>query len=194
VAHNITRRMAGISLWLAVLSGAPGCEDRSAPPSPTRAAQPSGPSTGTPITRAYIKYNVSGIVTDDEGSAVANAQLTLYYFDSFENVKASSDARGHYSIAFETAYTSFDGNARTVGAIFYTGGGEYENYYVQAVPSGTADVVKDLRLRRVRTVNAGESLVISIDPQSSVAYDGEDWQRMDWVWKSSTSALPMPER
>jgi hypothetical protein len=176
VAHIIARRMAGISLSLAVLSGAPGCEDRSPSlPLPVLTEEPARPPTG-------ISYNLSGIVTDDAGSAVANAQLTLFYADSFATVTASTDARGHYSIAFGTAYTSFERNPRTVGAISYTGGGEYESY-VQAVPWGTADVVKDLHLRRVRTVNAGESLVISIDPDSSVAYDGEDWQRTDWVWE-----------
>ncbi len=67
-----------------------------------------------------------------------------------------------------------------VGAIFYTGGGEYQPS-VQAVPWGTADIVRNLRLRRVRSVNAGESIILSIDADSSLAYDGEDFLRMDWV-------------
>jgi hypothetical protein len=128
-----------------------------------------------------MTYQVTGIVTDDNDSPVANAHLTLYYDNSFKTAKTSTDARGYYSIAFESALRSYDGNADVVGAIFYTGGGEYENYYVQAVPWGTADIVKNLHLRRVRSVDAGQSIVTSIDADSSLAYDGEDFLRMDWV-------------
>jgi hypothetical protein len=80
-----------------------------------------------------MTHQVSGIVTDDNDSPIANAQLTLYYDNSFKSAKTSTDARGSYSIVFESALRSYDGNADVVGAIFYTGGGEYENYYVQAV-------------------------------------------------------------
>jgi hypothetical protein len=124
---------------------------------------------------------VSGVVTGDTGSPIANAQLRLYYDNSFKNVQTSTDARGYYSVVFESAARSYDGNADVVGAIFYTGGGEYENYYVQAVPWGTADVVKNLHLRRARNVNVGQSFVTSIDADSSLAYDGEDFMRMDWI-------------
>jgi len=123
------------------------------------------------------------MVTDDNDSPVANAQLTQYYDNSFKTAKTSTDGRGYYSIVFESALGSYDGNAAVVGAIFYTGGGDYENYYVQAVPWGTADIVKNLHLRRVRNMNAGQSLVVSIDADSSVAYDGEDWLKMDWRWE-----------
>ena len=176
MAQNIARRLAGISLSMAVFMVALGCEDRS-PSAPLPVVTENTTPTPTPTP---TRYNLSGIVTHDAGSPVANAQLELYYDNTFKTAKTSTDARGHYSIAFETQHTAFDGNARVVGAIYYTGGGEYENYYVQAVPWGTADIVKNLRLRRVQTVNAGESIVISIDADSSLAYDGEDALRMDW--------------
>lgn len=168
--QDIRRRTAGILLSFAVLVVALGCD----------ASSPSAP-TPTPTTRPATKYTLSGIVTDDNGSPVPNAQLTLHY--EIKSATTSTDGSGRYSIAFETRWTAFDGNADVVGAIFYTGGGQYENYYVQAVPWGTADIVINLRLRRVRTLNAGESMVISIDPDSSLAYDGEDWLGMDWVWE-----------
>jgi hypothetical protein len=71
------------------------------------------------------------------------------------------------------------GTASIVGLI-HAGGGEYE-HYVQSLVGGTADIVKNLRLRQIRTVPAGQSLVVSIDPDSSLAYDAEDWVRLDWV-------------
>ena len=168
MSENIMRRTAGIPLVVTVLIVALGCEGHS-------------PSAPTPTPAPAAKYNLSGIVTDDNGSPVANAQLALHY--EIKSATTSTDASGRYSISFETTWTAFDGNAGVVGAIYYTGGGDFENYHVQAVPSGTADVVKNLRLRRVRTLNAGESTIISIDADSSVAYDGEDWLMMDWVWE-----------
>jgi hypothetical protein len=71
------------------------------------------------------------------------------------------------------------GTASIVGLI-HAGGGEYE-HYVQSLVGGTADIVKNLRLRQIRTVPAGQSLVVSIEPDSSLAYDAEDWVRLDWV-------------
>jgi hypothetical protein len=32
-------------------------------------------------------------------------------------------------------------------------------------------------------INAGQSIVLSIDADSSLAYDGEDWNTLDWVWE-----------
>lgn len=177
--QDIARSTAKIALPVAVLIVALGCDSPTAP-----IAAPTGNITPTALPApASITYNVSGIVTDDNGSPIANAQLTLYYDNSFKSAKTSTDAHGYYSIIFESAQRSYDGNADVAGAIFYTGGGDYENHHVQAVPSGTADIVKNLHLRRVRKVNAGQSVVVSIDPDSSLAYDGEDWMRMDSVWE-----------
>lgn len=174
VAHHIARRMAGIALSIAVVVGAPGCEDRSAPPVvPVLTEDPVRPPRA-------ISYKLSGTVTDDQGAAVPNAQLTAYYANGNGHEEAWTDALGHYSIAFATVWDSYDGSGGIVGAITYAGGGEYESY-AQAVPWGTANVVKDLHLRRVRTINAGESIVISIDPDSSVAYNGEWWTTPNWV-------------
>jgi hypothetical protein len=53
--------------------------------------------------------------------------------------------------------------AATALLFFRAGGGEYEPYYAQALPSETP-IVKNLRLGRTRTVNAGQSIVLSIDP------------------------------
>ena len=169
MTQDIARRTTGISLSFAVLVVALGCDARS----PFAPIPPPTPAT---------KYNLSGIVTDDNGSPVANAELTLSY-DTSKSAETSTDASGRYSIAFAARSSVYDGNAGVVGLIFYTGGGQYENWHVQAVPWGTPDIVKDLRLRRVRTVNAGESIVISIDPDSSLVYDSEDWPslKMDWV-------------
>ena len=176
---------AGISLRVAVLIAALGlaCNSPNSPSPPVSPQSSPPPPSPSPPPPTFGHYRVSGSVTDESGSPVANAQLKLYYDNSFKTAQTSTDARGYYSIGFESTYSSYDGNANVVGAIFYTGAGEYENYYVQAVPWGTPEIVKNLRLRRARTVNTGQSVVISIDADSSLAYDGEDWLRMDSVWE-----------
>ena len=181
----ITRRgKAAIGAPGAVLVAALGLGCNSPSSSPVSpAATPLPPSPSPPPPGTLIRYNVSGIVTDDTGSPIANAQLKLYYENSFKSIETSTDVGGYYTIVFESAATHYDGNADVVGTIFYMGGGEYENYYIQAVPWGTPDVVKNLHLRRVRNLNAGQSIVTSIDADSSLAYDGEDWLRMDSVWE-----------
>jgi hypothetical protein len=186
--QDIARSTARISLTVAVLVIALGCGRSPTAPLPLPTANTTPTATPTPPTPApapgpgLMTYQVSGIVTDDNDSPIANAQLTLLYDNSFKSAKTSTDARGYYSIVFESALRSYDGNADVVGTIFYPGGGEYENY-LQAVPWGTAEIVKNLHPRRVRSVNAGQSIVTSIDADSSLAYDGDDWLRMDWVWE-----------
>lgn len=187
MTQDIARSRAGISLPVAVLMLALGCGRSPSAPlpvsteNPTRTPTPTSPTP--PPVSAVITYQVSGVVTDENKSPVSNAPLTLYYENSFKSVTTSTNARGQYSLVFESAHTNYNGNANVVAAIFYTGGGDYENHYVQAVPWGTAHVVKDLRLSRVRTINAGQSILTSIDPDSSLAYDGEDAVRMDSLWE-----------
>jgi hypothetical protein len=129
--------------------------------------------------------SVSGIVTDESDSPVANAQLVLYYNGTFSSARTSTDARGAYRIDFNSSATSFDGNQGITAAIEYTGGGEYENYYVKPVPYSQTEFVTNLRLHRPRYTNVGQPFVISIDADSSAAYDGDDWlNTMDWVWEN----------
>ena len=172
-------------LWPAtVLIVALGCAAHS-PTAPTPENVTQVPALlSAPFPHQVSSFHVSGIVTDENSSPVANGQVTLYYDDSFRKVTTSTDAHGYYDLVFDTGATNYQGASGVVGLIFYEGGGEYENYYVQAVPSGTADSVKNLHLRRVRTVNAGQSLAISIDSDSSLAYDGDDWMRTDWLWET----------
>ena len=124
-----------------------------------------------------MRYHVSGIVTDDNGSPIANAEVAVENLRGSKQTSTSTNAGGYYEMVFD---------AGTPGPPFHlihAGGGEYEHYYVQAPLSGMADIVKNLRLRRIRTFEAGQSIVISIDPDSSLAYDGEDSGAFDMVWE-----------
>jgi hypothetical protein len=124
-----------------------------------------------------VRYHISGIVTDENGSPIANVEVALVdHPRNDRKATASTDSRGHYEMVFETAGAGL--------FLIYVGGGdEYENYVTQALPSPTPEIVKNLRLRRIRTFEAGQSIAISIDPDSSLAYDGEDWSALDMVWE-----------
>jgi hypothetical protein len=50
---------------------------------------------------------------------------------------------------------------------------------VQWVPTGSSPVVQDLRLRPSRSIPAGASTVVSVDPSSSLCTDLEDLWRME---------------
>src|SRR5689334_3964117 len=64
-------------------------------------------------------YHLSGIVTDEGGSPVANAQLTLDY-NSFQKLTTSTDAHGHYDLAFASSASIYDGNWGVAGVLYYT--------------------------------------------------------------------------
>jgi hypothetical protein len=58
---------------------------------------------------------------------------------------------------------------------------------VQLLPWGSADIVQNVRLRRVRTIAAGQSMPLSIEPDSSLVWDQEwdPWEFLsfDTVWE-----------
>ena len=146
-------------------------------PTPTpRTPAPPPPSSPTPPpSPTLVRYDVSGVVTDETGSPIANAEVVVRDFRGDPYARTSTDVVGRYRSAFDAGTTS-------IVALIHAGSDDYEPY-VQTLPGGTADIVKNLRLRRIRTVKAGQSIVVSIDPDSSLAHDGEDWLNLDWVWE-----------
>jgi hypothetical protein len=160
----MTRFLGFFCIATAVLAfGA--CDSPLAPASPPPPQPPPG-------------YQLSGIVTDDNGSPVANHEVAVEaFFTGHKQATTSTNADGHYEMVLDTftpvIYASF----------VHAGGGEYEHHYAKALPSETANIVKNLRLRRIRTVEAGQSIVISIDRDSSLAVDGGDWWEADHVWE-----------
>jgi hypothetical protein len=124
-----------------------------------------------------MSYHLSGIVTDDTGSPIANAEVAIRDVNRNDlYVKTATDVRGYYTTDFAPGTASID------DFLTFAGGGEYE-YDVQSLAGARPDVVKNLRLHRIRTVPVGQSLVVSIDADSSLAFDGEDWLQLDWRWE-----------
>ena len=171
MTEGFAQRTAGISLPVAVLILALGCGGDS-PSTPTRNITPAPAPAPAPVS---MRYHVSGIVIDDNGSPIANAEVVVENLRGYKHATTSTNAGGYYQMVFETGTPAAD-------LLIHAGGGEYEHYFVQA-PWGSAGIVKNLRLRRIRTFEAGQSIVVSIDPDSSLAYDGEDWWAFHMVWE-----------
>ena len=166
----MTRFLGCLCIATAVLAFGACDGDLTSPPAPTPPAPPPAP--------VQTRYQLSGIVTDENGSPVANHEVALeQYFRGYKQATTSTNVDGRYEMVFETT------PAPGLASLIHAGGGEYEQHYVQALPSDTANIVKNIRLRRIRTVETGQSAVISIDRDSSLAYDGEDWLLLDQLWE-----------
>ena len=72
MTEDFARRTARISLPVAVLILALGCGD--SPSAPTQNITPAAAPAPAPVS---MRYHVSGIVTDDSGSPIANAQVAV---------------------------------------------------------------------------------------------------------------------
>jgi hypothetical protein len=156
--------------------------------SPTQPA-PSGippPTSVTPIERVPITlYQVSGNVTDESGSPIPQARVLINYLGdgafsspaarcSFGGcwLSASADSAGHYEASFEPSSGPVFG-ADAAALIESSHDGYATN--VQLLPRQPTEVVRDIRLRRRRTIAAGESVTVSIEQDSSLCSDQEDW-------------------
>jgi hypothetical protein len=118
---------------------------------------------------------LSGFVRDDNGSPVANHEVALEeFFTGNKQATTSTNVDGYYEMVLGSVTASGYG-----GSFIHVGGGEYQHHYVEAL----VNIVQNLSLRRIRTVEAGRSIVISIDRDSSLAVDGGDWWVRDEVWE-----------
>ena len=147
------------------------------------------PPPPTPPSPTLLRYHVSGIVTDETGSPIAGASVSVDYSRSegfsspssfcpmanFCWLKTVTNDGGYYEVVFEPGPGSVFG-ANGAGLIYSWPAG-YEGS-IQVLPRGTPDIVQNLRLRRGRTVSAGQSITVSIEPESSLCSDLEDWWLM----------------
>lgn len=147
-------------------------------PTPTPPPPPGGPSP------TLVRYQVSGIVTDETGSPIAGASVSVDYSRGGEFSSPSSfcphfcwlstvtNDGGYYEVVFEPGLGPVFG-ANGAGLIHTWRDGYWTN--IQLLPRGAPDIVRNLPLRRVRTLSAGQSTTVSIEPESSLCSDLEDW-------------------
>lgn len=130
------------------------------------------PTPGNP------RYRVSGIVMEAAGAAsIANAAVMLRHKDRTLNTR--TDANGFYSFSFDTSgpYRP-SSSVDTLGLLaagddpnWNSSGGHWTA--VHLLSWGAAEIVHDMRLRTVRTLPAGQSMALSVEPDSSLEWNRE---------------------
>lgn len=152
-------------------------------PAPT-APLPSAPSPSPAPTPESKQYRVSGVVMDAADAApIANATVMLQLNPDQGDLTTQTDANGGYAFTFQASQPY---RPRTSGApgdllgLLIVRDGAYWGdirrghwTIVQLLPWGTPDVVHNVRLRPVRTLIAGQSMRLSVESDSSVAWDKE---------------------
>lgn len=139
-------------------------------------------------TPAWTQHRVSGIVTDAAGAApIANATLVLRHTQG--QLTTRTDAAGAYAFSFDASGPYRSGYVIAPGDFLglvvardgaHFGAVEAEHWTtVQLLPWGTRDVVANVRLRPVRKLAPGESMRLSVEPDSSLVWDKE-WDPWDF--------------
>jgi hypothetical protein len=155
-----------------------------APASPSSLPQPLSPPPASP------QFRVSGTVTDAGGGApIANATVLLHLAQGVLTTRTGED--GAYAISYE-AKQPYRNPASIVregilGLLAVTDGtywGDIRSGHwtsLQALPFEPSDIVHDVRLRPVRTLVAGQSMELAVEPDSSLTWN-EEWD--PWTFPS----------
>ena len=162
-----------------LLMAVTACDRSRVPSAPQPVPTPTPKPTPTPTA---TRYHVSGVVADEAGSPIANARIEIDYAPPpgqlFAFVQSTANGSGFYEVDFETngPFTNFFQllNLEPTAGVLYAWSEDYQDN-IQLLPWGATDIVKNLRLRRVRTITAGEPITVSIEPDSSICSDREDW-------------------
>jgi hypothetical protein len=159
---------------------ATGCGSAS-PTSPGDATVP-----GEQVPSGKLRYHVSGVVTDDSGHSIADTPVFVSYGTSGTfatlHVNTRTNAAGLYEATF---ITDAQGLSAAVGIVFAG-----SNWTVKSLPWGIASVVRDLRMRQIPTISAGQTIVVSIDSESSLAWDGDTHLSVNTHWEKVDVQVP----
>ena len=164
--HALGLLLIGLSTTTSIGCGSDG---RKLPTAPATTPAPA-PTPAPPPPMA--RYHVTGTVMDENGLPVAGATVLLYD-GPFKSVETATNGAGHYEADLEVpeVYQTM----ASVGVVEAWRGDEFEDH-AQSIPSGPGAIVnvaRNLRLRRFRTIDAGQSMTVSIEPDSSLDYDSE---------------------
>jgi len=144
-------RCDGIIAAVVLLLLASGCGDGGNPTAPR-------PTNGD-------RFEVSGIVSNDEGLPVAGAEVTMSHWLGGIVYRPSvrTDASGRYTIAF-TSSPMMGGTSGTRSAARAEIIADGYDWYWRTVVASSSSLVENFQLRRVKRIAAGESAVLSVTP------------------------------
>lgn len=166
-------RFSPLLVAVILLATACGSSSRSTPSAPTPPPRP--PTSAL--------YHVSGTVTDEDGAPVPDANVVVYYPLSGDTTRTpgslardtstTTDERGRYSLEFWADVVTPGSHVPYALAVLTAGQHftEREHDVQLAETSGTTEIVKNLRLRRFRTIRVGETAVVSVHPDSALCFD-----------------------
>jgi hypothetical protein len=168
---------------LRVLMGvvlAAACKSAPAPTFPSASDSP------IPAPTPASTHRVSGIVMDAADSApIASATVMLRHSEGHLITRTGADGAYAFSLdpsqpyrhPFQIVPGDFLGLLITGDGANPGGIGRGHTTTVQLLPWGTRDVVHNVRLRPVRTLAAGQSMGLSVESDSSLAWneDADPW-------------------
>ena len=156
------------------------------PDAPAAPAPPSPPAP--PSTPTSARYHVTGVVTDENSSPLADAYVEVFYTRAdvlFSNPSSTcpfggqvcwfgtrTDASGRYDVVYDAKRYSSGGLTNIAGTVTaFNVAGHYLN--MQSVPLNRTEHVQNLRLRPVRRISAGDGARVTIEQDSSLCADLE---------------------
>jgi hypothetical protein len=135
-----------------------------------------GPATptGTPLASNGEAFEVTGIVTDDQGAPVAGAVVTMSHWLGGMVYRPSvrTDASGGYTIAF-TSNPWTMGTTRNRAAARAEIVADTYDWYWSSIVATSSHLVENFRLQRIKRVTAGDSIVLAVTPANG---DCTGWQ------------------
>lgn len=171
--HIIRRSLSCSLVLLAIGSSAAACGGGT-PTAPTAPAPQPPPSVGgTPVpVREKTTFEVTGIVTDDAGTPIAGARVSIW-LDYIDQPSVQTDGAGRYELRFTGTpganyVRGYDppGTEDSFAFVNVEAPG-YEPHSRHAL--GTSPLlVENFRLRRVQRLTAGESATVTLDRDDSV--------------------------
>lgn len=138
------------------------------PVAPSQGPALSGPSPSSPAIQAF---RVTGHVVDSADRAVAGARIALLTNGRSTPLQAVADASGAYTLAIDARYVDpGDGFVLSVEK-----DGFEPSWLFMARTPGVTELTRNVRLREILRIGAGESVELSIDADDSVCDDMDGW-------------------
>jgi hypothetical protein len=145
------------------------------------------PTTPSPVLTAprpaAITFEMSGIVTDDEGAPVSGAKVSA--LRDYDDLASSlTDRAGAYKLSFTAVpggnhYPWDPAGTEESMAFAQVEVAGYERYFRYVVGT-TPQLVVNMRLERIRRISLGETTVLTISPDDTVCVS-DVWPGRDLV-------------
>jgi hypothetical protein len=121
----------------------------------------------TPLPSNGEAFEVTGVVTDDQGMPVAGAEVTMSHWlgGLVRRPSVRTDASGGYTIGF-TSNPYMNGTSGSRGAARAEVVAEGYEWYWRTVLATFPRLVENFRLHRIQRVTAGDSSVLFVTPDN----------------------------